>query len=519
MPLSGSQEMSSGGPLALRLLRPGGKVDTSILNLLKHLLRICGFVGLAILVYTPFDGNWINHPSGGWDDGKTSDSWDTFKWDWDWIDCMYFAMATMTTVGYGDMPTLRQEIRIFTMFFGAIGVVFIAGSITVIADWFTEQTRKRFIASQRVILLDAHRAAEAVRRQQVSPLQKPTSSRFSRSQASAPGPAPEWQNSPRVPQGEPGGTGPSPPPSPPPRPVSAAGSSMAAANANANANAAEKSAACEPLAAPLAATSASSASRGRDVSPPPPPLPTSSPLAAYRVRALQAAPQYAPQLLHADPWLVQLDNLLSRAEAQALLDKCRGRWHAAQTRSARGAASGSRNSSFCWCGHDGPGHLGCRYSPLGRRLLARLAAISGVAPERAESPQLLRYGPGEHYSTLTLTLTLTLTTDPNPNSNPDPDPDPNPNLNPNQASTTARTTTRRTGATPAPAREGACLPCSSTLRRTRRAAPPTSLTSASPSSRDSAGGCSGQTARRTCARWKTARCTPRSPCAPASSTP
>ena len=74
-----------------------------------------------------------------------------------------------------------------------------------------------------------------------------------------------------------------------------------------------------------------------------------------------------------------------------------------------GAASGSRNSSFCWCAHEGPGHLGCRHSPLGRRLLARLAAISGVAPERAESPQLLRYGPGGHYSTRnTPTLTLTL---------------------------------------------------------------------------------------------------------------
>ena len=111
-----------------------------------------------------------------------------------------------------------------------------------------------------------------------------------------------------------------------------------AANSAANAQAAEGSAACEHLGAPLAAasaTSASSASPGRDA-PPPPPLPTSSPLAAYRERALQAPPQYAPTLLHAEPWLVQLDGLLSRAEARALLDKCRGRWHAAQTKSAPG---------------------------------------------------------------------------------------------------------------------------------------------------------------------------------------
>ena len=123
------------------------------------------------------------------------------------------------------------------------------------------------------------------------------------------------------------------------RPTAAANSAAnSAANAAANGQAAEGSAACEEhLGAPLAAasaTSASSASPGRDAPPPPPPLPTSAPLAAYRERALQAPPQYAPTLLHAEPWLVQLDGLLSHAEARALLDKCRGRWHAAQTKSA-----------------------------------------------------------------------------------------------------------------------------------------------------------------------------------------
>eukprot|EP00964_Phaeocystis_antarctica_P132940 scaffold97102_cov45-Phaeocystis_antarctica.AAC.1 len=86
----------------------------------------------------------------------------------------------------------------------------------------------------------------------------------------------------------------------------------APAAADANAQAAEQGV-CGPLAA-------SSASPGRDASPPPPPLPTSTPLAGYRERALRAEPRYAPQLLHAEPWLVQLDNLLSRAEVHALLD-------------------------------------------------------------------------------------------------------------------------------------------------------------------------------------------------------
>ena len=40
-------------------------------------------------------------------------------------------MVTMTTVGYGDMPTLRQEMRLFTLFFGFVGVTVVAGSINV----------------------------------------------------------------------------------------------------------------------------------------------------------------------------------------------------------------------------------------------------------------------------------------------------------------------------------------------------------------------------------------------------
>jgi hypothetical protein len=139
-------------------------------------------------------------------------------------------MCTMTTVGYGDMPTLTQEMRIFTLFFGLIGVVVsavceralssasspalprcrspqtlpsptpafppplmamwhmptripaaacrhththrptlcscaqvVAGSITVIADWFSQQGRKKFMAKQRVLLREAAEVAAGVR--------------------------------------------------------------------------------------------------------------------------------------------------------------------------------------------------------------------------------------------------------------------------------------------------------------------------------------------------------------------
>ena len=52
-------------------------------------------------------------------------------------------MVTMTTVGYGDNPTLRQEMRLFTLFFGFVGVTVVAGSINVRAQRCARSTHFR----------------------------------------------------------------------------------------------------------------------------------------------------------------------------------------------------------------------------------------------------------------------------------------------------------------------------------------------------------------------------------------
>ena len=145
-----------------RLLR-APTTDTTLCEMLTHLTRVATFVGIAVIIYLPYDGDAFNQPVGGWDENRTDESWGTYLWTWDWIDCMYFAMVTMATVGYGDQPTLPQGLRLFTIFYAVLGVIFVASSITVIADWFSEQGRKRFIAKQRLLLLEAHRAAEFVR--------------------------------------------------------------------------------------------------------------------------------------------------------------------------------------------------------------------------------------------------------------------------------------------------------------------------------------------------------------------
>ena len=125
----------------------------------KNILLLITFVTTCFCTYSPM---WFNAPAfvGG---NSSAAEWADGSWDWDFVDCLYFAMVTMTTVGYGDMPTLRQSMRLWTMVFGFVGVTVVAGSITVIADWISELGRKRFVLRQRVLLADAVAVGGAVR--------------------------------------------------------------------------------------------------------------------------------------------------------------------------------------------------------------------------------------------------------------------------------------------------------------------------------------------------------------------
>ena len=89
--------------------------------------KIVGFIAIGYLFY----GRWGGHGMNDYvhDDLKAE------GWDWDFIDCWYFTMATLTTVGYGDMPTLSQYMRGVTIVFGLVGVLVIANSLGVIAAW------------------------------------------------------------------------------------------------------------------------------------------------------------------------------------------------------------------------------------------------------------------------------------------------------------------------------------------------------------------------------------------------
>ena len=74
----------------------------------------------------------------------------------------YFTMDTLTTVGYGDMPTLPQHMRLITIVFGLVGVLVIAGQIGVVVDYLAEGARKVFIEKQKLLVGEARRVTASI---------------------------------------------------------------------------------------------------------------------------------------------------------------------------------------------------------------------------------------------------------------------------------------------------------------------------------------------------------------------
>lgn len=54
---------------------------------------------------------------------------------WRWLDSLYFAVVTLTTVGYGDLTPQTDAGKIFTMFYILVGLGVIASFIALIADF------------------------------------------------------------------------------------------------------------------------------------------------------------------------------------------------------------------------------------------------------------------------------------------------------------------------------------------------------------------------------------------------
>ena len=65
---------------------------------------------------------------------------------WDWIDCLYFSVITLTTIGYGDFSPVTDAGKLFTLFYILIGLGMILSFINTVYNHYndvkTEQKKK-----------------------------------------------------------------------------------------------------------------------------------------------------------------------------------------------------------------------------------------------------------------------------------------------------------------------------------------------------------------------------------------
>ena len=102
--------------------------------------------------------------------------------------------------------------------------------------------------------------------------------------------------------------------------------------------------------------------------------------------------RYAPKVLSREPWVVQFDDFLSAAEADAMIRVGEGRW----ARSVAGdGVQAVRTSSTAWCDAQRCGARGG--NPLVAAVRERIANLTLVPMRNAEHLQVLRYEEGQFY--------------------------------------------------------------------------------------------------------------------------
>jgi len=66
-----------------------------------------------------------------------------FLENWSWIDCLYFSVVTLTTVGYGDFAPVTTGGKLFTIFYIIIGLGVILNFIEIIHLHYEEERNKK----------------------------------------------------------------------------------------------------------------------------------------------------------------------------------------------------------------------------------------------------------------------------------------------------------------------------------------------------------------------------------------
>lgn len=63
---------------------------------------------------------------------------------WSWLDSFYFAVTTLSTVGYGDLHPTRPETKLFIMGYILFGVAIMFYALNALGQYWVESREKGF---------------------------------------------------------------------------------------------------------------------------------------------------------------------------------------------------------------------------------------------------------------------------------------------------------------------------------------------------------------------------------------
>jgi hypothetical protein len=63
---------------------------------------------------------------------------------WSWLDCFYFAVTTITTVGYGDLHPTKALTKVFIMFYIFAGVAIAYYALNALGQYWMERRQGFF---------------------------------------------------------------------------------------------------------------------------------------------------------------------------------------------------------------------------------------------------------------------------------------------------------------------------------------------------------------------------------------
>ena len=129
-----------GMPITVLAARARAREDAEAGTSIMGTLKVMGISALKLIVYLVLGAvvYGFGEPTFGQDVSTTV------------IDSIYFSVATMSTVGYGDLSPTTTSMRVFTLFMIYGGIIFVFADISgksVLSSWSCCNTRQQILVS------------------------------------------------------------------------------------------------------------------------------------------------------------------------------------------------------------------------------------------------------------------------------------------------------------------------------------------------------------------------------------